>query len=148
MTEPQANRFHRSSLSITDNELWCFWFVTLFNLQGTRPRSLGAEALLSYHIQPALSSTFFNFFRSSSALSRPVSLRQLAYSTRIGTVCQALFFASFQVFLSCSPRQPLVPDSLINIAGPGQFVKGVFSLFSSFFLTVRQCSPTARCFLY
>ena len=110
MTEPQANRFHRSSLSITDNELWCFWFVTLFNLQGTRPRSLGAEALLSYHIQPALSSTFFKFFSRPFSFTGQVPIfglftrfqcplsRALRYDTTGFSFCQQVF-SSFLKFL-------------------------------------------------
>ena len=93
----------------TNIDLWCFSFVTLFNLQGTRPSASAAEHVLSYHVVRLLSSTFFNFFEVFSALVAAFrrSLRQLVYFTRASWVCQALFFASLEVFsLSTLARPP------------------------------------------
>lgn len=54
----------------TNIDLWCFSFVTLFNLQGTRPSASAAEHVLSYHVVRLLSSTFFNFFEVFRRLSQ------------------------------------------------------------------------------
>ena len=48
MTEPSLTAYHVHVFS--DIELWCFSFVTLFNLQGTRPARLsgGTFAILTH----------------------------------------------------------------------------------------------------
>ena len=77
-----------------DAELWCFSFVTLFNLQGTRPVRSAAERLLSYHTLLNLSSTFFNFFRNLFSRSlRPFFMlsKKLLHYTRFAFACQVLF---------------------------------------------------------
>ena len=60
----------------TNIDLWCFSFVTLFNLQGTRPSASAAERTLSYHVVLLLSSTFSTFskfFRRLPRLSAALS---------------------------------------------------------------------------
>ena len=91
MTKPC--RAASSSMFSLNINFWCFSFVTLFNLQGTRPSASAAERALSYHVVRLLSSTFFNFFEVFSALNAAFrrSLRQLIYFTRAFQVCQALF---------------------------------------------------------
>ena len=58
------------------HRFWCFSFVTLFNLQGTRPSASAAERTLSYHVVRLLSSTFSTFskfFRRLPRLSAALS---------------------------------------------------------------------------
>ena len=54
----------------TNIDLWCFSFVTLFNLQGTRPSASAAEHVLSYHVVQLLSSTFSTFSKFFRRLSQ------------------------------------------------------------------------------
>ena len=98
-------------------DLWCFSFVTLFNLQGTRPSASAAEHVLSYHVVRLLSSTFFNFFEVFSALAAAFrrSLRQLIYFTRTARVCQALFSLRWKFFRSRRWHDRRVSDSLLTI---------------------------------
>ena len=87
MTKPCLRTFSSSKHPFLNAELWCFSFVTLFNLQGTRPLRSAAEHLLFYHTLANLSSTFFNFFRNF------LSCTQFALA-------------------SCSNSSVIIPDSL------------------------------------
>ena len=117
----------------TNIDLWCFSFVTLFNLQGTRPSASAAEHVLSYHVVQLLSSTFFNFFEVFSALNAAFrrSLRQLIYFTRAFRVCQALFSLLSKFFRSRRWLDRRVSDSLLTIPVLSHFVNTFFSNFST-----------------
>ena len=113
-------------MSLKDISDWCFSFVTLFNLQGTR-RRLSQERNVFYLTTfslacQALFSTFFGSFFSALPAFRPALLRQLAYSTRTRAVCQALFSLPLKFFqLLASLSSPLA-DGLTNITDPPRFV--------------------------
>ena len=119
----------------TNIDLWCFSFVTLFNLQGTRPSASAAEHVLSYHVVRLLSSTFFNFFEVFSALVAAFrrSLRQLIYFTRAFQVCQALFSLLSKFFRSRRWLDRRVSDSLLTIPDHSHFVNSFFRNLSTFF---------------
>ena len=120
-------------MSLKDISDWCFSFVTLFNLQGTR-RRLSQERNVFYLTTfslacQALFSTFFGSFFSALPAFRPALLRQLAYSTRTRAVCQALFSLPLKFFqLLASLSSPLA-DGLTNITDPPRFVNPFFGFF-------------------
>ena len=134
-------------MSLKDISDWCFSFVTLFNLQGAR-RRLALERNVFYlttflFVCQALFSTFFKALSCPASLPTG-SLRQLAYSTRIGTVCQALSFAFYQVFSgACLPNLSFA-DSSVNIPNSSRFVNTFFQIFSSFFSLLLFSSPAVR----
>ena len=123
-------------MSLKDISDWCFSFVTLFNLQGTR-RRLSQERNVFYLTTfslacQALFSTFFGSFFSALPTFRPALLRQLAYSTRTRAVCQALFSLPLKFFqLLASLSSPLA-DGLTNITDPPRFVNPFFRFFRVF----------------
>ena len=119
----------------TNIDLWCFSFVTLFNLQGTRPSASAAERTLSYHVVRLLSSTFFNFFEVFSALNAAFrrSLRQLIYFTRAAWVCQALFSLRSKFFRSQPQRFRRFSDSLNILSKLSWIVKNFFCFVKNFF---------------
>ena len=133
----------------TNIDLWCFSFVTLFNLQGTRPSASAAEHVLSYHVVQLLSSTFFNFFEVFSVPSAAFrrSLRQLIYFTRASWVCQALFSLRSKFFRPRHQRFRRVSDSLLTLPDHSQFVKYFFQKFplAIYYIFDREnalsCSP-------
>ena len=96
-------------MSITDNELWCFSFVTLFNLQGTRPARLSGG---TYAILPRRSAfvkhffqLFSKFFRCLPPASRPFSrTAYLFYQSCLRL--SSTFFASCKVFPPLTPARP------------------------------------------
>ena len=136
MTKPCLRTFSSSKHLSPDAELWCFSFVTLFNLQGTRPARSAAERLLSYHTLLNLSSTFFNFFRNLFSRSlRPFFMlsKKLLHYTRFAFACQVLFSISFEIFSAIRCRTPVPPDSSITISDAPRFVKPFFRLFQTFF---------------
>ena len=130
MTKPC--RAASSSMFSLNINFWCFSFVTLFNLQGTRPSASAAERALSYHVVRLLSSTFFNFFEVFSALNAAFrrSLRQLIYFTRAYQVCQALFSLLSKFFRSRRWHDRRVSDSLLTIPALSHFVNTFFPNFS------------------
>ena len=132
MTKPC--RAASSSMFTTNIDLWCFSFVTLFNLQGTRPSASAAEHVLSYHVARLLSSTFFNFFEVFSALVAAFrrSLRQLIYFTRASRVCQALFSLRSKFFRSRHQRFRRIPDSSSSVSELPGFVKCFFTSLKTF----------------
>ena len=138
MTKPC--RAASSSMFTTNIDLWCFSFVTLFNLQGTRPSASAAERTLSYHVVRLLSSTFFNFFEVFSALVAAFrrSLRQLIYFTRAFRVCQALFSLLSKFFRSRHWLDRRVSDSLLTLPDHPQFVKYFYSRISFGYLLYFQ----------
>ena len=134
MTEPC--RAASSSMSTTDIALWCFSFVTLFNLQGTRPVRLSGGTYAILPRLPAFVKRLFQLFSKFFPRLPPAfcrSLRQLIYFTRARRVCQALFSLRLKFF--CSRRRPdrRVPDSLLNIPDTTRFVNTFYGNFSTFF---------------
>ena len=88
---------------LSDAELWCFSFVTLFNLQGTRPARLSGGTFDILADSFRFVKHFFDFFQSFfSALIRiGVPARQLDYYTKPYSLCQAVFSAFSKLF--CLP---------------------------------------------
>ena len=119
------------------HRFWCFSFVTLFNLQGTRPPASAAELTLSYHVGHLLSSTFFNFFEVFSALASAFrrSLRQLIYCIKASRVCQVLFLLRFEVLRRFPFGLPPFSDSLSSISELSEFVKHFFHFVEIFSLS-------------
>ena len=143
MTKPC--RAASSSMSTTDIALWCFSFVTLFNLQGTRPVRLSGGTYAILPRLPAFVKRFFQLFSKFFPRLPPAfrrSLRQLIYFTRARRVCQALFSLRLKFF--CSRRRPdrRVPDSLLNIPDTSAFVNTFYGNFSTFFTTPQRHSST------
>ena len=134
----------------TNIDLWCFSFVTLFNLQGTRPPASAAEHVLSYHVVRILSSTFFNFFEVFSALNAAFrrSLRQLIYFTRAAWVCQALFSLRSKFFRSRPQRFRRFLDSSCIISDLPELVKCFFTSLKSFLLSTLARPPRFRQLAY
>ena len=90
-------------------DLWCFSFVTLFNLQGTRPVRLSGGTYSILPRRSAFVKHFFQLFRSFFGACRSFSpLSQTAhlfYQSR--SSLSSSFFASFEVFsLSTSAFPP------------------------------------------
>ena len=147
--QPPSHSFYHVHV-FSDIELWCFSFVTLFNLQGTRPVRSAAEHLLSYHTLSNLSSAFFNFFRNLF----PHSLRfvffmlskKLLHYTRFAFACQVLFSISFEIFSAIRCRTPVPPDSSVSIPDAPWFVKPFFRLNQIFFFDslFRRPLPHSR----
>ena len=119
------------------HRFWCFSFVTLFNLQGTRPSASAAERTLSYHVVLLLSSTFFNFFEVFSALASAFrrSLRQPIKYIRVSRVCQALFSLRFEVSRRFPFGLPPFSDSSSSISELPKFVKHFFHFVEIFSLS-------------
>ena len=72
MTNPLCTAYHVHVFS--DIELWCFSFVTLFNLQGTRPARLSDGTLTILAHSRSFVKYFFRlfqiFFRTRFSISR------------------------------------------------------------------------------
>ena len=107
MTKPC--RAALSSMFTTNIDLWCFSFVTLFNLQGTRPARLSGG---TYAILPRRSAfvkhffqLFSKFFQRLPPASRPLSrTAHLFYQSRLRL--SSTFFASCKVFPPLTPARP------------------------------------------
>ena len=92
------------SMSFSDIELWCFSFVTLFNLQGTRRRLGGGTffilphffELVKYFFQ--LFSKFFQCFACSA-----FRFRKLCYFITSAFFCQVLFSTFSKFFSALNP---------------------------------------------
>ena len=134
----------------TNIDLWCFSFVTLFNLQGTRPSASAAEHVLSYHVVRLLSSTFFNFFEVFSALNAAFrrSLRQPIHFTRTAWVCQALFSLRRKFFRSRPQRFRRFSDSLNILPKLSRIVKNFFASLKTFLLSTLARPPRFRQLAY
>ena len=93
-------------MSFSDIELWCFSFVTLFNLQGTRRRLGGGTffilphffELVKYFFQ--LFSKFLQYFARSA-----FRFRKLCYFITSAFFCQVLF-STFSKFFSALDSLP------------------------------------------
>ena len=132
------------------HRFWCFSFVTLFNLQGTRPSASAAERTLSYHVGQLSSSTFFNFFEVFSALASAFrrSLRQLIKYIRASRVCQALFSLRFEVSRCFPFGLPPFSDSLSSISELPEVVKHFFHFVEIFFALSLARPPRFRQLAY
>ena len=92
-----------------DIELWCFSFVTLFNLQGARPSALGRNVCYLSTPACACQDLFRNFFNSFFGLAprSPVSrTARLVYQTK--PRLSRVFFKNFKLF-SCFPVFAVFP---------------------------------------
>ena len=126
-------------MSFSDIELWCFSFVTLFNLQGTRRRLGGGTffilphffELVKYFFQ--LFSKFFQYFARSA-----FRFRKLCYFITSAFFCQVLF-STFSKFFRRSTRfQPLPLESLIILPHLLPFVKCFFQILLNLFPSALQ----------
>ena len=136
MTKPCLRTFSSSKHPSLNAELWCFSFVTLFNLQGTRPLRSAAEHLLFYHTLANLSSTFFNFFRNFLSCTQ-LALASCSNSSVIIPDSLALVKPFFDFFRNLFPlpscRTPVPLSSLAIITSSPRFVKPFLSLLQIFF---------------
>ena len=132
-------------MSFSDIELWCFSFVTLFNLQGTRRRLGGGTffilphffELVKYFFQ--LFSKFFQYFARSA-----FRFRKLCYFITSAFFCQVLF-STFSKFFQPSTRfQPLPLESLIILPHPLPFVKCFFQILLNLFTRPSRTPPPSR----
>ena len=138
MTEP---RLAALCSILSDAALWCFSFVTLFNLQGTRPVRLGGGtcsilprrlAFVKRFLQ--LFSKFFQRFPRLSPLSRTA---HLFYQS-----CQLLsstFFASSKVFLPLTPARPPRSRQLAYYTRPSPTCQSLSRIFFLIFLFSSFC---------
>ena len=132
------------------HRFWCFSFVTLFNLQGTRPSASAAERTLSYHVVLPLSSTFFNFFEVFSALASAFrrSLRQPIKYIRAPRVCQVLFYF-VEIFFALSLARPPRFRQLAYYTRPLPFCQHFFPSFCCFFIFLSPAhQPAAFIFTF
>ena len=128
-----------------DIELWCFSFVTLFNLQGTRPtpRSVRNTRYLTTvpKLCQVLFSTFFKiFFRTRSALGS-VSEALLSYHTLANL--SSTFFNFSQVFSALDPFARSRSESLISISRQLSFVKHFFRFPENFLPALRKLASVS-----
>ena len=125
-------------ISHSKGSVWCFLFVTLFNLQGTR--LIGGTFAILTRSSPFVKHFFEIFFISSS---RPFSgpalwnLALLFYHAVSG-----LSSVFFRTFFKPEPQtlapQPSVSDSFARLPRLSSFVKSFFRIlfeFDSFHLT-------------
>ncbi|MBS6533842.1 MAG: hypothetical protein KH338_09475, partial [Oscillospiraceae bacterium] len=138
-------------------QIWCFVFVTLFNLQGAH-RSQRREFILPHRFR--LVKNFFQVFQPFFVLSDAPAgrslfacrlSRRLTYFSTSFSLCQELFSGIFssrfvlssrttiQKYLRCRPvTRPALPSGdpsrkrLAIIANPASFVKNFFRVFSAF----------------
>ena len=128
MTKPRSCNFWLWFLRTIS--VWCFLFVTLFNLQGTR-RSRRNIAILANFI-----SFVKNFFQKFSTRDPfcPAATR-LSYHTLLSL--SSPFFRDFSTPLPRPCRSHYLSDSFVRIPNPSSKVNPVFPglwTFSSHFL--------------
>ena len=141
-------------MSSSDIELWCFSFVTLFNLQGTRPAPLrswlcrGTFTILPqvFRFVKYFFRLFSKFFRTGFTIE-PFAWK-LNYLTTAPSFCQALF-SIFSKSFSQAP-EPTAPlgDSSLNISDPPHFVNTFFHYFWNFFLEIPKTFSHIRDIVY
>ena len=121
-------------MSFSDIELWCFSFVTLFNLQGTRRRLGGGTFFILPHFFELvkcffqLFSKFFQYFARSA-----FRFRKLCYFITSAFFCQVLFSTFSKFFQPLTRFQPLPLESLIILPHPLPFVKCFFQILLNLF---------------
>ena len=143
--KPHSAAFFIQASVLPDAELWCFSFVTLFNLQGTRPARPASRRNIRYLTTPSsvcqvLFSSFGRFFVPDCfAFS---CLRKLSHYTRLAWVCQVLFSISFRNLLPAAALPYRLKSSVI-VPDSFRFVKSFFGSHKSFFTAPPSCSRTA-----
>ena len=127
--QPPSHSFYHVHV-FSDIELWCFSFVTLFNLQGTRPARLsgGTFAILTH--SRSFVKYFFRlfqiFFRARFSISRPSnSLLILPELAR--------FVKPFFRFLGNFFSSPSIAPSSLTACLIYQIIPHLSTTFSSFF---------------
>ena len=132
------------------HRFWCFSFVTLFNLQGTRPSASAAERTLSYHVVRLLSSTFSTFSkffrrlpRLSAALSdSPSSISELPEFVKH-------FFHFVEIFFALSLARPPRFRQFAYYTRPFPFCQHFFPSFCrSFIFLIPAHQPAASPLLF
>ena len=148
-------------ISHRKHSVWCFLFVTLFNLQGTRLIGGAIYCTIELWVCQVLFSKFFDVARSSQE-------QQLFKFTTLGSVCQELFSEVFEArfrYLSGNHfrlphlvaavkcffhftlwRSAYRADSFVRIPNHSAFVNTIFqlsSLFLIFTITPPYPSPTS-----
>ena len=91
-------------MSFSDIELWCFSFVTLFNLQGTRRRLSGGTFFILPHFFELVKyffQLFSKFFSVLCSLRFPLQKALLFY--HISFLLSSAFFNFFKVFSALNP---------------------------------------------
>ena len=132
MTNPGAQLL-LSALS--DAELWCFSFVTLFNLQGTRPVRSGRNSRYLTTPSPvcqAFSLTFFKVFSQPDPPDRAPRTARLLYQT--SPALSSPFSSISEIFFP-------PPGSFVTIP-PLHLIVNTFFAFS-YFLSFRPAAPPA-----
>ena len=126
------------------HRFWCFSFVTLFNLQGTRPVRLGGGTYSILPRQSAFVKHFFQLFRSffGACLGFPPlsQTAQLLYQS--SKSLSSAFFTSLKTFLLSRWLDRRVSDSLLTIPDLPFFVNTFFQgfSFSSNYLSPGACA--------
>ena len=138
MTQPRDPAVFVRTLS--GAELWCFSFVTLFNLQGTRPpaqRRNICYLITSDSVCQVLFSTFFKIFFCTQ-LSEPSASQTACLFYQTFQSLSSTFFKFLENFFR--PRRPL-RLRLRQLADSSRFKSVCQVLFQTFF---KLLSPTRR----
>ena len=126
------------------HRFWCFSFVTLFNLQGTRPSASAAERTLSYHVGQLLSSTFSTFskfFRRLPRLSAALSDSPLSISEPPEFVKSFVHFV--EIFFALSLARPPRFRQLAYYTRPFPLCQHIFPSFCCFFIFLSPAHQPA-----
>lgn len=141
MTEPSLTAYHVHVFS--DIELWCFSFVTLFNLQGTRSVPCSVRNIhyltTSFSVCQVLFSTFFKIFFRTRLAGACRSEAWLSY--HISLALSSTFFDSFQNLFRTQPLSRLSLESLITLPQLPAFVKPFFRFPQNFFQSPGPRTP-------
>ena len=147
MTEPSLTAYHVHVFS--DIELWCFSFVTLFNLQGTR--SVPCPVRNIHYLTTGLSvcqvlfSTFFKIFFRTRLAGACRSEAWLSY--HISLALSSTFFRFFSKSFSYSTAVAPFARELDYFTTASCFCQALFSLSTKLFskaLEHTRLSATAR----
>ena len=131
--QPPSHSYHVHVFS--DIELWCFSFVTLFNLQGTRSVPCSVRNIhyltTSFSVCQVLFSTFFKIFFRTRLAGACRSEAWISY--HISLALSSTFFDSFQNLFRTQPLSRLSLESLITLPQLPAFVKPFFRFPQNFF---------------
>ena len=149
MTEPRPSCYRRcpqrTSLSGAFRSLHCLIYKVL------APSASAAERMLSYHAARLLSSSFFNFFRSSfSACRRPsAALSDSSFILPEPLEFVKLFFRSAWKFFQRLPLGlPPLSDSPFILPELPEFVKHFFHFVENLFALPPARPPRFRQLAY